>query len=234
MAGWSLRTVASFRTLRCKCNNSASRVLLQRTVLQRVNGAGGGGGATPTPFTPGPADAPGLLPGKLLGDGPALGSFDGSEVVIDEEDLGVVRRDEQGGGKRGGADHEGQVAGLEAAHRAHERAIRFEAPVRRGALRRAQRSMLLAPARERGQSQAPDDDAIDVLEQQHFGEEVLPCGALLELAYRLVADLQQVRSCECVLVLLDALQQELLVLLLERARRPPRGPGALLPRAAQQ
>src|SRR2546426_6304324 len=172
-------------------------------------------------------------PGKLLGDGPALGGFDGPEVVIDEEDLGVVRRDEQGGGKRGGADHEGQVARLEAAHGADERAIRFEAPVRGSALRRAQRSMLLAPARERGQSQAPGDDAIDVLEQQHLGEEVLPCGALLELAYRLVADLQQVRSCERVLVLLDALQQELLVLLLERARRPPRGPGALLPREAQ-
>jgi hypothetical protein len=90
--------------------------------------------------------------------------------------------------------------------------------------------MLLAPARERGQAQAPGDDAVDVLEQQHFGEEVLPRGALLELAYRLVADLQQFLSRERVLVFLDALQQELLILLLERARRPPRGAGALLPR----
>src|SRR6266567_4177234 len=93
--------------------------------------------------------------------------------------------------------------------------------------------MLLAPARERRESQASGDDAIDMLEQQHFGEEVLLRGALLELAYRLVADLQQVFSCERVLVFLDALQQELLVLLLERARRRPRGPGALLPREAQ-
>src|SRR5207245_3073214 len=51
--------------------------------------------------------------------------------------------------------------------------------------------------------------------------------------YALVADLQQVFSRERVLAFLDALQQELLVLLLERARRPPRGPGALLPREAQ-
>src|SRR6266550_6304772 len=172
-------------------------------------------------------------PRELLGDGPAFRAFDGPEVVIDEENLGVVRRDEQRGGKGGGADHEGQVAGLEAAHRADERAIRFEAPVRGGALRRAQRAMLLAPARERREAQPPGDDAVDVLEQQDFGEEVLLRGALLELAYRLVADLQQVCSRERVLVFLDALQQELLIFLFERARRPPRGPGALLPREAQ-
>src|SRR5438094_771193 len=81
------------------------------------------------------------------------------------------------GGERGRADHDGEVAGLEAAHRAHERAVRFEAPMRRGALSCAQRAMLLTPARERRESQAPGDDAVDVLEQQHLGEEVLPRGA---------------------------------------------------------
>src|SRR5207249_2845206 len=75
--------------------------------------------------------------------------------------------------------------------------------------------------------------AVDVLEQQHLGEEVLPSGVLLELAHRLVADLQQLLAGERVLVLLDPLQQELLVLLLERARWPARGPGARLPREAQ-
>src|SRR6266550_84600 len=171
--------------------------------------------------------------GELLAHGSALRPFDGPEVVIHEEDLGVVGRDEQGGGERGGADHDGQVAGLEAAHRADQRAIRFEPPMRRRALRGAQGAVLLAPARERRQAQPPRDDAVDVLEQQHLGEEVLPRGALLELAHRLVADLQQRFAGEPVLVLLDALQQELLVLLLERARRPPRGTGALLPREAQ-
>jgi len=45
--------------------------------------------------------------------------------------------------------------------------------MRRLALRFAQRAMLLTPARERRQPQAPRDDAIDMLEQQHFGEQVL-------------------------------------------------------------
>src|SRR5438874_5889576 len=171
--------------------------------------------------------------GQLLGDGPALGRLDGAQVVVDQEYLGVVRRDEQRGGERGRADHNGEVAGLEAAHRADERAIRFEAPMRRGALRGAQRAVLLAPAGERRQPQPPGDEAVDVLEQQHLGEEVLPRGVLLELAHRLVADLQQLLAGERVLVLLDPLQQELLVLLLERARWPARGPGARLPREAQ-
>src|SRR5207253_2158813 len=77
------------------------------------------------------------------------------------------------------------------------------------------------------------DGAQVVLDQQHLGEEVLPRGVLLELAHRLVADLQQLLAGERVLVLLDPLQQELLVLLLERARWPARGPGARLPREAQ-
>src|SRR5207248_10315015 len=113
------------------------------------------------------------------------------------------------------------------------RAIGVETPMLRCALRGSQRAVLLAPAGERRQPQPPGDDAVDVLEQQHLGEEVLPRGARLELAYRLVADLQQLLAGERVLVLLDALQQELLVLLLERARRPARGPGARLPRKAQ-
>src|SRR6266571_3646700 len=161
--------------------------------------------------------------GELLGDGPALRPFNGPEIVVYEEDLGVVRRDKQGG----------RVTGLEAAHRAHERAIRLDAPVRRGALRGAQGAVLLAPAGERRQPQPPGDDPVDMLEQQHLGEEVLARGALFELAHRFIADLQQIFAGERVLVLLDALQQELLVFLLERARRPPRGPGALLPREAQ-
>src|SRR5690242_2279558 len=88
--------------------------------------------------------------------------------------------------------------------------------------------MLLPPARKRRQPQPPDDDPVDVLEQQDLGEEVLTGGALFELPHGLVADFHQLLAREGVLVLLDALQQELLVLLLERARRPPGDSGARL------
>jgi len=71
-------------------------------------------------------------------------------------------------------------------------------------------------------------DPVDVLEQQDLGEEVLTGGALFELPHGLVADFHQLLAREGVLVLLDALQQELLVLLLERARRPPGDSGARL------
>src|SRR5213593_4065769 len=137
--------------------------------------------------------------GELLSDRPALRAFDRPEVVIHEKHLGVVRRDEEGRRERRGADYDSQVAGLESAHRAHERAVRFEAPMGRGALRGAQGAVLLAPAREGRQAQPPGDDAVDVLEQQHLGEEVLSRRALLELAHRLVADLQQILSRERIL-----------------------------------
>src|SRR5439155_836119 len=54
-----------------------------------------------------------------------------------------------------------------------------------------------------------------------------------EIGDEAVRELEESAAGERVLVLLDALQQELLVFLLERARRPPRGAGALLPREAQ-
>src|SRR5438094_596371 len=49
-----------------------------------------------------------------------------------------------------------------------------------------------------------------------------------QLPHRLVPDLEQLLAGQGVLVLLDALQQELVVLLLERARRPPRRTGLVL------
>src|SRR6266511_4120509 len=104
-----------------------------------------------------------------------------------------------------------------------------------GSSRRAQRPVLLAPAREGGKPQPPRDDAVHVLEQQHLGEQVLPpprC-VRLELAHRLVADLEQLLARQGVLVTLDSLQQELLVLLLERARRPAHRAGGLAPGEAQ-
>ena len=93
----------------------------------------------------------------------------------------------------------------------------IEAPMRRLALRLAQRAMLLAPARKRGEAQAAGDDPVDVLEQQHFGEQILVLRARLELAHRLVTDFEQLGAGYCVLVLLEPLQNELLVLLFERA-----------------
>ena len=99
-------------------------------------------------------------------------------------------------------------------------------------LRFTQRAMLLTPARKRRQPQAAGDDAIDMLEQQHFRKQVLVLSARLQLAHRLVADLQELRPRDRVLVLLQPLENELLVLLLERSRRAthgrhPRAAGAL-------
>src|SRR5204863_148038 len=78
-----------------------------------------------------------------------------------------------------------------------------------------QLAVLLTPPRERQQAQASRDDAVHVFEQQHLGEQVLSCRARLQLAHRLVADLEQLLAAQGVLVLLDPLQQELVVLLLE-------------------
>ena len=153
--------------------------------------------------------------------------------MIEQEHLGLVRRDEQGRREGGRAEDDRHVAGLEAAHGADERSVRLEAPVGRRALGCAQGAMLLAPARKRRQPQAPDDDAVDVLEQQDFGEEVLPGGALLELPDGFVADLHELLARERILVLLDALEQEFLILLLERPRRPPCDAGAGVPGEAQ-
>src|SRR6266568_7605808 len=79
--------------------------------------------------------------------------------------------------------------------------------------------VLLPPPWKRRQPQPPGDDPVHVLEQQHLGEQVLPGRVLLQLAHGLVPDLQQLLARERVLVLLDALQDELLVFLLERAGR---------------
>src|SRR5438552_18412725 len=73
-----------------------------------------------------------------------------------------------------------------------------------------------------------------MLQQQHLGEQVLPRRrALFQLPHRLVPDLEQLLAGQSVLVLLDALQQELVVLLLERAWRPARRTGLVLARQAQ-
>src|SRR6266702_139400 len=159
---------------------------------------------------------------ELLRDGAALGGFDRPEVLIEQKHLGVVRREEQRRRQGRRAYDQGEVAGLEPPRAAHERAVGLEAPVRRLALRGAQRAVLRAPAGERRQPEPPRDDSVDVLEQQHFGEEVLSCRVLLQRAHRLGPDLDQLLARQPVLVLLDALQQELLVLLLQRAGRPAR------------
>src|SRR3989441_12878989 len=96
-----------------------------------------------------------------------------------------------------------------------------EPPVRGLALRIAQRAVLLLPALERRQAQPAGDEPVHVLEQQHFGEQVLVLGVRLQLAHGLVADAQQFLTGYGVLVLLDALEQKLLVLLLGRGGRAP-------------
>src|SRR2546429_7286204 len=170
---------------------------------------------------------------RSLGDGPALGALDRGQVLVEQEHLRVVGGDEQGDGQRRRADHDTDVAGLEATHRAHQRSVRFQAPVRGCPLCGPQGAVLLAPARERGEPQPPDDDAVYMLEQQHLGEQILPRRAPFQLAHGLVPDLEQLFAGEGVLVLLDALQQELVVLLLERARRPARRTGLVLAGQAQ-
>src|SRR5436305_1083068 len=170
-----------------------------------------------------PVDYEGLKPAReLLRDGTALGGFDRAEVLIEQEHFGVVRREVQRCRQGRRAQDQGEVAGLEPRRAAHERAVGLEAPVRRLALGGAQRAVLRAPAGERRQPEPPRDDPVDVLEQQHLGEQVLAGRALLQLAHGFVSDLEQLRARQPVLVLLDALQQELLVLLLERAGRPAR------------
>src|SRR5437879_8819227 len=57
-----------------------------------------------------------------------------------------------------------------------------------------------------------------MLEQQHFGEEILILRARLQLAHGLVADFQQLRARHRVLVFLEPLQNEFLIFLLERPR----------------
>src|SRR2546422_7673447 len=89
--------------------------------------------------------------GQLLAHGAALSGLDRAQVLVEDEDFGVVGGDEEGAGERCGADHDRQVAGLEAPGVADERAVRLEAPVGRLALRRAQRAVLHPPAREGGQ-----------------------------------------------------------------------------------
>ena len=91
--------------------------------------------------------------------------------------------------------------------------------MRRLALRLTQRAVLLPPALKRREPQPAGDEPVHVLEQQHLGEQVLVLGVRLQLAHRFVADTQQLLPRHGVLVLLDAVEQELLVLLLERAGR---------------
>src|SRR5687768_4691419 len=96
-----------------------------------------------------------------------------------------------------------------------------ESPVRRLALRLAQGAMLLFPARERRQPQPARNDPIHMLEQQHLGQQVLILRARLQLAHRFVADPQQLFPRDRVLVFLEPLEDELLVLLLQRAGQAP-------------
>src|SRR5438046_2052269 len=142
----------------------------------------------------------------------AAASDDFPPAVLRLQRLRRERNDLRGAGTREDDVH---AAGAGPAHGRHERVIRIEPPMGRSPLRGARRAVLLTPPRERRQAQASRDDAVHVFEQQHLGEQVLSCRARLQLAHRLVADLEQLLAAQGVLVLLDPLQQELVVLLLE-------------------
>src|SRR5437588_5034654 len=117
-------------------------------------------------------------------------------------------------------DGDDDVAGLEASGPGHDRMRAIESPMRGLALRFSEGAMFLPPPWERRQTQPARDDAVDMLEQEDFGQQVLVLRAGLQFAHRLVADLEQLRSRNRVLVFLEPLQDELLILLLQRARRP--------------
>src|SRR5712691_2629143 len=135
------------------------------------------------------------------------------------------------------AEGDDDVAGLEARRPRHDRVCTIEAPVRGLALGFPKGAMLLPPAWKRRQTQPLRDDAVHVLEQEDFGQQILVLRAGLQLAHGLVADFEQFRSRDRVLVFLEPLQEELLILLLQRAWRPARGrnapPGAGLVRALE-
>src|ERR1700752_140932 len=93
--------------------------------------------------------------------------------------------------------------------------------------------MLLLPARERGQPQPPRDDPVDMLEQQHLGEQILILGARLQLAHCFIADPKELFAWHGVLVFWEPVQDELLILLLERARLAPQRRNAGVGRPAE-
>src|SRR5205814_526569 len=121
------------------------------------------------------------------------GGFDGAQILIEQEYFRIVRCEKQRFPQRGRAEDHHHVAGLDALGPRCDRMAAIESPVRRLALRFSQCPMLLAPAREGRQAQAPRDDAIDMLQQEHLSEQVLVLRAGLQLTHRFVADLQQLR-----------------------------------------
>ena len=121
--------------------------------------------------------------------------------------------------RRGAEDHDGVVR-FHPRSPGNDRMRAVESPVRRLPLRFAQGPVFLPPPRERRQPQPLCDNTIDVLEQQHLGEQVLILRGCVQLAHGLIADLQQLGARHGVLVLLESLQDELLIFLLERAGRP--------------
>src|SRR5260370_14343164 len=148
-----------------------------------------------------------------------------------------MRGEEQGFRECGRAEGEDDVAGLEARRPGHDRVRAVESPVRGLALRFPKGTMLLPPAWERRQAQPLRDDAVNMLEKEDFGQQVLVLRAGLQLAHCLVADFEQLRARDRVLVFLEPLQEELLILLLQRAWRPAHRwnapPGAGLVRALE-
>src|SRR5438034_157229 len=95
------------------------------------------------------ADDEGLkAPRELLHHGPALSRLDGTQVVVEQEHLGIVGREEQRRREGGRSHYDHQVSGLEAAGVDDQRAGWLEAPVHGLALGGPQPPVLLAPPRE--------------------------------------------------------------------------------------
>ncbi len=83
-------------------------------------------------------------------------------------------------------------------------------------LRAAHVHMLLTPSAEGGKPKPFLDDPIHVIEHENFGQHQLTFRANLEVPNRLVAESQHLRARQLILVLFDALQDELLIFLAQR------------------
>jgi hypothetical protein len=85
--------------------------------------------------------------------------------------------------------------------------------VRRLTLRVPQAHVTRSPPPKRWKVEAAHDGSIDVLQHHDFGEHELLGGVDLELADCLIRDPEELVTTELILEVLDALQNELLVLL---------------------
>lgn len=80
--------------------------------------------------------------------------------------------------------------------------------------------MPVTPAAKRREVEAARDQAVHVLQHQHLRENQLTFWPDLEFPHGLICQCQQLLTGQLVLELLDALENELPVLLAERQLRP--------------